>query len=175
MATDRRSTFGPIMQNGFVVRDWREAALHWAEKLGVGPFFKLEHIKFDECRYRGEPTRIDMSVAIAYTGGYQIELVEQHNDAPSIYTDFLKHNEPGLQHVGTLVEDLDAALDANDLRDSIVQDGRTAAGQRFAYVDTILHNGTMVELIEADEGMRKAFDYMQKAAESWDGRDPIRG
>ena len=173
--TERISKLGPIIQNGFVVDDWRKAALHWAERLGVGPFFVLEHVQFDECRYRGEATEIDMSVAIAYTGGYQIELVQQHNDAPSIYTEFLQHNAPGLQHVGTLVEDLDQALDANELRDRIIQDGRTAAGQRFAYVDTILHNGTMVELIEADAEMHKAFAYMRKAAEEWDGRDVIRG
>ena len=163
------------MQSGFVVRDWRRAALHWSKHLGVGPFFTLEHIEFDECRYRGEPAEIDMSVAIAYTGKHQIELVEQHNDTPSIYNDFLQHNRPGLQHVGTLVEDVDATLDANGLRDRIIQDGRTSAGQRFAYVDTILHNGTMLELIETDEKMLSTFAYMQKAADGWDGCEPIRG
>ncbi len=169
------SAIGPIVQNGFVVRDWREAANHWATQLGVGPFFVLEHVEFDVCRYKGEVVNPDISVAIAYTGGYQIELVQQHDATASIYTEFLAHNEPGLQHVGTLVDDLDAALDDNDLRGRIVQDGRTTAGQRFAYVDTVLHNGTMVELIEADDAMRKAFAYMQRAAQTWDGSEPIRG
>ena len=169
------SAFGRIMQNGYVVRDWREAAMHWAEKLGVGPFFVLEHVEFAECRFMGKPVEIDMSVAIAYSGDYQIELVQQHNDSPSIYTEFLKHNEPGLQHVGTLVDDLDVALDDNGLRERIVQDGVTAAGQRFAYVDTVLHNGTMLELIEADDAMRSTFAYMQKTASEWDGTKPIRG
>ena len=166
---------GPIMQNGFVVPDWRKAALHWADKLGVGPFFVVEHVEFSECRYRGETTSIDMSVAIAYAGGFQIELVEQHNDAPSIYRDFLAANAPGLQHVGALTEDLDAALDLNGLRNRIVQDGVTAAGQRFAYVDTVMHNGTMLEIIETDEAMQKSFDYMRKAAADWDGSRPVRG
>ena len=166
---------GPIMQNGFVVADWHEAALHWAEHLGVGPFFVVKHIEFAECRYRGEATSIDMSVAIAYAGEFQIELVQQHNDAPSIYRDFLAANAPGLQHVGALTDDLDAALDRNDLRDRIVQDGETAAGQRFAYVDTILHNGTMLEIIETDAAMRRGFDFMRNAAATWDGIDPVRG
>ena len=166
---------GPIMQNGYVVRDWRAAAEHWARRLGVGPFFVLEHVEFAQCRFRGELVEIDMSVAIAYTGGYQIELVQQHNDSPSIYTEFLRHNEPGLQHVGTLVDDLDAALDDNGFRDRIVQDGVTTAGQRFAYVDTVLHNGTMLELIEADDQLRSTFAYMEKAAAEWDGSQPIRG
>ncbi len=163
------------MQNGFVVRDWRTAAEHWARTLGVGPFFVVEHIEFAECRYRGEPSTIDMSVAIAYAGQLQIELVQQHNDAPSIYTDYLRDNADGLQHVGALTDDLDRALDENELRGRIVQDGKTAAGQRFAYVDTVLHNGSMLEIIETDPGMLKAFAYMQEAAESWDGKEAIRG
>ena len=169
------ANLGLIMQNGFVVPDWRAAAEHWAAILGVGPFFVVEHVEFAECRYKGEPTDIDMSVAIAYSGEYQVELVQQHNDAPSIYTEFLASNAPGLQHVGTLVHDLDEALDTNDLRDRIVQDGITAAGQRFAYVDTVMHNGTMLELIETDEAMLNAFAYMRKAAAEWDGSKPIRG
>ena len=163
------------MQNGFVVPDWREAALHWAETLGVGPFFVVEHVAFSELRYRGEPTSIDMSVAIAYAGELQIELVQQHDDAASIYTDFLRGNAPGLQHVGALTDDLDRALDDNALREKIVQDGVTTAGQRFAYVDTVLHNGSMLEIVETDAGMLKAFDYMKDAARNWDGKDPIRG
>ena len=167
-------TIGRIMQNGFVVPDWRAAAEHWAHTLGVGPFFVVEHVEFAECRFRGEPVEIDMSVAIAYSGDYQIELVQQHNDAASIYTEFLASNAPGLQHVGTLVDDLDQALDSIKLRSKIIQDGVTAAGQRFAYVDTVQHNGTMLELIEVDAAMHNAFDYMRKAAENWDGVTAVR-
>ncbi len=169
------AALGPIMQNGYVVHDWREAAEHWATVLGVGPFFALEHVAFAECLYRGNAADIDMTVAIAYTGNYQIELVQQHNDTPSIYTDFLKRNPPGLQHVGTLVDDLDSALDTNKLRSRIVQEGRTATGARFAYVDTVLHDGTMLELIETNAEMHRTFAYMASAAASWDGSDPIRG
>jgi hypothetical protein len=167
--------FGPILQNGYAVRDWRAAAEHWISVMGVGPFFLMDHIEFEWCEFRGEPAEIDMSVAIAYTGGQQIELVQQHNDAPSIYTEFLASNEPGLQHMGVLVDDLQATLDTHDLRRKIVQQGRTAGGINFAYVDTIFHNGTMLELIEADTSARSAFDYMKGKATSWDGSDPIRG
>ncbi len=167
--------YGPILQNGFAVHDWRAAAQHWIDVMGVGPFFLMDHVEFEWCEYRGEPTEADLSVAIAYTGGQQIELVQQHNDAPSIYTEFLAANEPGLQHMGVFVDDLQAALDENDLRSKIVQQGRTTAGIDFAYVDTVFHNGTMLELIEVDDGIRGAFDHMRRAAEQWDGSDPIRG
>jgi len=163
-----------IMQNGFAVPDWREAASHWSSVLGVGPFFALEHIEFEWCEYRGERVEIDMSVAIAYSGDFQIELVQQHNDAPSIYSDFLAHNAPGLQHVGALVDDLEACIAQHGWEEKIVQQGRTAAGARFAYIDTVLHNGTMLELIQTSEAALKAFEYMRNQARTWDGSSPIR-
>jgi Glyoxalase/Bleomycin resistance protein/Dioxygenase superfamily len=166
--------YGAIMQNGYVVRDWRAVARHWSEVLGVGPFFVLEHIEFESCTYRGAPTAIDMTVAIAYSGTHQIELVQQHNDAPSIYRDFLAAAPEGLHHVGVLCTDLDAALAEHELQARVLQAGRTRLGQRFAYVDTTLHGGSMLELIEATEKMRRAFAFMQEAARTWDGSDPIR-
>lgn len=169
-----QARLGPIMQSGYVVADWRVAAEHWATRLGVGPFFAMEHVEFDECFYRGEPVNIDMTVAIAYTGDYQIELVQQHNDAPSIYADFLQHAPEGLQHVGMLTDDLDKTLRQNGLENKKIQWGTTAAGQRFAYVDTCLHEGTMLEVIETNQAMLEAFEHMRKTAANWDGTRPIR-
>lgn len=166
--------FGPIMQNGYVVRDWRKAAAHWVEVLGVGPFFVMEHIEFRSCHYRGAPSAIDMSVAIAYSGELQIELVEQHNDAPSIYRDHLASAPEGLQHVGALVDDLDGTLTRLGWTGRVVQRGETTLGQRFAYVDTVTHGGTMIELIEQTEAMRDAFEHMRRSARAWDGSRPVR-
>jgi hypothetical protein len=163
------------MQNGFAVHDWQAAAEHWINVMGVGPFFLMQHIEFEWCEYLGKPVELDLSVAIAYTGGQQIELVQQLNDAPSIYTDFLANNEPGLQHMGTLVDNLEAVITGHQLRDRIVQEGRTAAGINFAYVNTGGHNGTLLELIEAGPPVRQFFDSMRQAAETWDGSRPIRG
>ena len=78
-----------IMQFSYVVRDLDAAIEHWAGNLQVGPFFVAPHVPYTRCLYRGTPTDLDMSVAIAYTGDTQIELVQQHNDAPSIFRDFL--------------------------------------------------------------------------------------
>lgn len=167
--------FGPILQNGFAVRDWRSAADHWIEVMGVGPFYLMQHIEFDWCEYRGQVVELDLTVAIAYTGGQQIELVQQLNDAPSIYTEFLAHNEPGLQHMGVLVDDLQASLDERRLREKIIQQGRTSAGIDFAYVETGGHNGTLLELIQAGPAVRQFFNSMRQAAETWDGTHPIRG
>ena len=166
--------YGPIMQNGYVVRDWRVAAQHWIDVLGVGPFFVMEHIGFERCEFRGVPAEIDMTVAIAYSGEQQIELVQQHNAAPSIYREFLQTSGEGLQHVGALVDDLDAVLARHGWAGRVLQRGETAIGQRFAYVDTVSHGGTMLELIEQTEAMRAAFGYMKQAAADWNGERPVR-
>ena len=75
----------------------------------------------------------------------------------------------------TLVPDLAQALEETGLKDAIVQQGETAAGARFAYVDTVQHNGTMLELIETSPESLSAFDYMRRCADEWDGSKPIRG
>ena len=49
--------------------------------------------------FRGKLTKIDMSAAIAYSGDLQIELIYQHDDAPSIYTELPRGGRSGLQHI----------------------------------------------------------------------------
>ena len=117
---------------------------------------------------------IDMSVAIAYSGDLQIELVQQHNTAPSIYQDFRAVHGQGLQHVGVLVDDLEPALSLEGWRERVVQAGATLVGQRFAYVDVGCHPGGMIELIQATEPARSAFAYMKERAAGWNGDRPIR-
>jgi len=165
--------YGAIFQSGFVVRDLEEATRHWVEVLGVGPFFLLDHIEFEWCEYRGRPVELDLSVTLGFSGDCQIELIRQHNDAESVYTEFLHEHGTGLQHVGTLVDDLDAALDAHGLRGKVVQQG-AIPGCRFAYVDTARHGGGMLELIEAGPDVRRSFADMRAAARNWDGTDPVR-
>ncbi len=56
--------FGPIMQNGYVVRDLDRAMQHWTQVAGIGPFFVLEHIEFAEVLLHGKPAKFDISVAV---------------------------------------------------------------------------------------------------------------
>ena len=80
--------FGPVMQLGFVVPDLERAMEHWTGTVGVGPFFVMSHIKFAEAIYRGAPTDADISVAVAQWGEVQVELIQQFNESPSIYSHF---------------------------------------------------------------------------------------
>jgi hypothetical protein len=166
---------GPVIQNGYVVDDLEAAARHWAEKLGVGPFYVFDSVAFDTVRYRGKPSPIEMSMAIGYWGELQIELIRPLNDAPSIYRDFAERGLTGLQHVGVLTDDLSRDLAALARRGvHPVQDGVAANGTAFAYVDTDFHPGGMVEIIETSPALAAGFAAIRKAADAWDGRDPVR-
>jgi hypothetical protein len=163
------------MQNGYVVRDLERAMHHWSGKCGVGPFFVLEHIEIGELWFRGQPARIDMSVGIAYWGDVQIELIYQHDDSPSIYTDFAKSKGEGLQHVGVMTGSVEKQLaELAEAGIKPTQWGSTATGIHFAYVDTDLHPGGMIELIESGPAINAFFGMAREASRNWNGRDPVR-
>ena len=160
-----------IMQYSFVVEDLDSAIGHWSGRLHVGPFFVIDHVPYDECRYLGEDSDIDMAVAIAYHGDVQVELVKQHNDAASIFREHLETKGPGLQHVASISSDLGKDLAAFAERGlTPVQEGLASNGTRFAYLDCTSNPvpGTMLELVELPAEVLTAFDYMKKTAASWD-------
>jgi len=107
--------FGPVMQLGFVVPDLDQAMEHWTGTVGVGPFFVLSHIQFAEVLYRGKPTDADISVAVAQWGEVQVELIQQFNESPSIYSHFPYRAQGGLQHVGVMTAGTIAHLRRRDL------------------------------------------------------------
>lgn len=167
--------FGPVMQLGFVVRDLDAAMAHWIGKVGIGPFFVLDHVQFAEAWYRDAPADVDMSVALAQWGPVQVELIRQWNDAPSIYTEFAGREHGGLQHLGVMTQSV--ADDLALLRErgvAPVQWGSTGNGIRFAYVATDHHPGGMIELIEHGPAIDGFFQMVRDAAQGWDGTRPVR-
>jgi catechol 2,3-dioxygenase-like lactoylglutathione lyase family enzyme len=169
----RLAQIGPVFQNAYVPADFDAALTFWTRTLGVGPFFLLEHVKLEDLRYRGQPTDVDFTVAIGYWGDTQIELIRQHNDAPSIYKAWRDAGKEGLHHVCILAEDFAAARRAcAGMR--IEQEGRVAGGGEVIYVDTGGGDGTMVEVLQASDAGRGLFAMMREAARGWDGADPVR-
>lgn len=176
--TEPHAAFGPPMQLGFVVPDLEAAVRHWT-CLGVGPFFLLEHIEFAECRFRGQPVKIDLSVAVGQWGAVQVELIRQHDAVPSIYTTFDGSRAGGLQHVGVMTDSVaDQLLRLGRLGIEPVQSGSTANGIRFAYVNTDVlpgaHPGGMIELIERGPAIDGFFRLVRDSSVGWDGSNPLR-
>ena len=167
--------FGAITQNGYVVRDIEAAMRHWIDVLGVGPWYYVEHAPIEDFRYKGDPSPVHVSIALANSGRLQIELIQQRNDAPSMYRDFLQAGNEGLQHVAywtkTFEADLARALDAGY---EIGQSGHVGSPGRFAYLATQGHPGTVVELSDNSGPKGRMFERIAVAAQHWDGHDPIR-
>jgi catechol 2,3-dioxygenase-like lactoylglutathione lyase family enzyme len=168
--------FGEIRQNGYVVHDIQAAMKHWTEVLGVGPFFYVEKPPIKDFRYYGEPSDAEMSIALSNSGSLQIELIQQRNEGPSMYRDFLKAGREGLQHVAYWTNDFDA--DFERLRSLGYEAGQSdyvgRPDGRFVYFATETHPGTVIELSEVSGPKGKLFKRIAQAASNWDGSDPIR-
>jgi hypothetical protein len=167
--------FGAIRQNGYVVRDIEAAMRHWVDVLKIGPWFYVKHAPFQNFRYHGKPSDADVAIALANSGPLQIELIQQHNDAPSMYRDFLGAGNEGLQHVAYWTETFDVdyqrALQAGY---RVGHEGVTGRFGPFVYFDTESHPGTVVELSDIGGPKRSLFKTIADSAAHWDGTDPVR-
>ncbi len=169
-------SLGDVMQIAFVPRDFDGAVKYWTETMGVGPFFKLEHAQAALTRttFRGQPCLADYSMMLAYWGDMQVELIQQHNEAPSIYTEWRNSGLEGVHHICILTDDLDHVKKVCFAAGcTLLQDGDSAPGN-FAYFDTNGGPGTMLEVLCPQPEVRAYQEHMKQAARSWDGTNPIR-
>lgn len=167
--------FGPVRQNGYVVRDIDSALAHWSNVIGVGPWFYVERAPIRGFSYRGRTHEIHLSIALANAGPLQLELIQQKNDAPSLYRDFLDAGNEGLQHIAFWTEtfraDRERALAAGF---TVGHEGRIGDFGPFVYFDSSAHPGTVVELSDVSGPKMKLFEQIRAASEDWDGTDPVR-
>jgi len=178
-ASDMSRTLGSVRQLGFVVHDLDLALEYWTKTLGVGPFFTIRKITPEQWRYREQPSPAAcVSLALANSGDVQIEIIQQHDDHPSVGRDFLASGRQGFNHVSSWRTR--AEYDATMAR---MQAGVTAvihegvvpgSGERFAYLAT--DSGPGGFLFEPADVMDTCHPLMQMAANAardWDGRHPI--
>jgi hypothetical protein len=169
--------FDPLrpVQIAYHVPDPEKAAHDFARDFGWGPFFLFEHIPLSRCTFRGVPALFDHSSAYGQAGEFMIELITQHDDRPSVLRDLFARDAVGVHHVAHFVSSLQDALDeARAARREIALDACTATGTRFAMLDTSRELGHMVELYEGSGDLLKFYRYVRRAAEGWDGAEPLR-
>jgi len=168
--------FGPVCQNGYVVRDIQAAMDHWIKVMGVGPWYYIDRVKTDYFRHRGRDSDVEMSIALANSGALQIELIQQRNAAPSMYREFLDAGHEGLQHMSFWTTDYQALYErVLGLGYKVGHEGQIGGEQgRFAYFDSEAHPGTVIEISDISGGKGRFFERIRQAAANWDGTDPIR-
>ena len=169
---------GERVQLAFVVNDLEAAMRFWTGVLKVGPFVVIEQARGGrDIFYRGDETNGDFSLAFAYMGDVQIELVQPLDDEPSIYKEFLGSGREGLHHLAFWPEDFKAAcahLEANGFQECTsirMRDGTI----NVAYYDAPAGVGTFVEVAPLTKERFSYFSRIQRLSQSWDGETrPIR-
>lgn len=169
-------SLGDVMQIAFVPRDVEAALTFWTATMGVGPFFNLAHAQeqLQEHQFRGQACKADYSIWLSYWGDLQIEIIGQHNDAPSVYKEWQDAGNAGMHHVCIMVSDLDGALDRCARMGALPLQGGRSGESRYAYVDTAGGPGTMLEILQPAPEVRAYQEHMKQAAAAWDGRHPVR-
>ncbi|MFI0355042.1 VOC family protein [Actinomadura sp. 9N407] len=165
-----------FMQMCWVVPDLRTAIDSWVRTAGVGPFFWFDGVPCTDGSYRGRPAEFPaVTAAIAYAGGLQIEVLCQNDDEPSIFSELVPRGRSGLHHTGLIARDYEAERDAYVRAGAALAfEGRIGAS-RTCWLDTSATLGFMIELLEPSPTREAGFAAMRKAADTWDGTNPIIG
>ena len=178
---------GQVHQLGFVVPDVDASMRMYAEALRVGPFTCSRGFKAPDGWYRGSTDMPELSITHAFTGRLFVEFIQQHDDTPSVYKEFIDRHGYGLHHYGMAIapEDYDATLDRfyglgfeNIFTDTL------PGGTRIRYIGPKgeaalekLRNETGVsyyECVEMWDSEAAFFSGMCDAYLNWDGKTLLR-
>jgi hypothetical protein len=167
---------GGIRQNGYVVADLDEAIRYWTTVIGVGPFFRADHVPLDFFTYEGRSSAPDLNIALANCGHVQIELIQQVNDAPSPWRNFALAKGAGLHHVSSWTETYEADLTRFAERGLVPTcEGSIGGAARFAYFVANNVDGTAMEVGDlTSPQFQQLFEHVRLSAATWNGADPVR-
>ena len=153
-----------VFQIGYVVPDLHAAIRFFKETLGVRDFMVWENFMLDDQTYNGVPGDYVQSIAFGYLGDLQVELI-QPLSGESTYSAYLRQNpQGGVQHLGILVDDFDAAVAAMTARGfKGVQSGRHGE-TKLVYFDTGDAGGTLTEIITIAPDELAMFERFKRGA-----------
>ncbi len=168
------ASIGQIAQLAFVPDDFNAAVEYWTGTVGVGPFLLIDPINLTGTQFDGQASAAEVGVALAYWGDMQIELIKQHNDAPSIYINPPWGNRQGIHHYGLETDDIAAAKQvATSTGGKIIYSGFLPGGAEFFFVETVTGQ-PLVEVIEQTADNVAFLNKIKDLAANWDGSDPLR-
>ncbi len=174
------ASLGGFRQVGLVVSEFDMAVRYMTSTLGIGPFFVIRRIEIPDYFYRGQPSPSPIiSIGFAHAGDIQIELIQQHNDVPSGYLEFLGSGRGGCQHLAVWLDSHDAYWSARQqLIDdglSLVHESKSRERGRFAFFTCEVLGTCMVEIAEGLTVKAKPIiEMVAEASVNWNGRDPVR-
>jgi hypothetical protein len=112
-----------------------------------------------------------VSLARWFAGDSMIELIQQHDDSPSVF----RERGYGFHHWAIGVTDVDAEVARfAGYGYPVAFEDQVPSGARIVYVDATAELPGMIELIEMTEGQERMYTMFRDAALAWDGTDPVR-
>ena len=143
---------GRIGQLGFLVADVPDACRHFRERFGIRTWYVPE-IHGAKFFHHDEPIEQVFSIAIAYFGGYQIEVLSVSGADQSLLGPPPESGQMVLHHIGCFVRDVEThrrRYQDRNLKE--IQHGEFSFARRsktrFTYFDTASDWGTNLEFIE---------------------------
>jgi len=165
---------GEVMQLAYLPSDFDAALTYWTQAMGVGPFFMLQNVQLGDMRYRGAPTDAVFSIALAYWGDVQIELIRAENDEPSLYSGEYAVTDR-LHHVCILTDSIaEARMVCARSGAEILVEGVVGEDGAVIYADFGGGPGHVVEILQPMSGSAELFALIKAAGENWDGSEPLR-
>jgi catechol 2,3-dioxygenase-like lactoylglutathione lyase family enzyme len=142
-----------VSQIGIVVPDIGMAVRYYSEFLNIKPWFRSK-TKSNDASFRGESFSLELDIALAFSGGLEIELIQMLTNKECIYSDIMKKQGGGLHHIGAMVREFDRMLEQMKAAGiGVIQSGviRTVGGAvtKYAYMDTVSTCGIISEIIES--------------------------
>lgn len=167
---------GAATQIAYIVEDLHASIDHFVRDCGAGPFFVLPHFLQPGQLYRGQPSTADVGIAMGFAGNTWFELIQPLDDEPSVYRETFRERGYGFHHFGVAYRNVEAELPRY-----------LAGGWREAFRAAVPTGGEVIyleggssaapgflELLPATPGMDAVFTGFWRAAQGWDGTDPVR-
>ena len=164
-----------IIQFAYTVDDIQEGMRRYTDLLRIGPWFLIGPFVPAKGVYRGAVTTMRISLAVAFAGEAMVELIEQHDEAPSVYRETLKaRGAHGFHHWAIGARDFDATI--TRFKDQGYSEAFTdisPRGVRVVYFDTTRDLPGMLEIIEMTADVEEQYRRMYQAARDWDGHHAV--
>jgi hypothetical protein len=166
---------GGVVQVAYTVKDIDRAMRDFTLRLNLGPWFVTGPFVPKQGRYRGQATDMSLTLAVAFAGHMMIELIEQHDDKPSVYQEKIRTTGYGFHHWAVCSKSFDEDVARYQAAGyPIAFSDLSPRGVRIVYMDTTPDLPGMIEIIETTEALEAIYQSYFDAAQGWDGKDPVR-
>ncbi len=137
----------PLYQLGYVVGDIDKTCEFYESTYGIGPFRTLDEVDMEGAILRGKPVSTKIKVAFAKSGEVEVEFI-QPLQGKNLYTEFLETKGDGIHHLAFVVDDMGAWKSNFAAKGFEPVFHHDMVVMEFAYFDTSMFGGLMLELLQ---------------------------